>query len=71
MVRLFAVVLLVGLITLGIFLMLGGDADVDFDPGHLDVDFDAPKVDADAPSVDVDPGRLDIDPADPDEDRDG
>lgn len=60
-------------IVIGLFFVLGGDADVDAEPGSVDVDppaldadVDAPDVDVESPDVDVDvePGSVDVDDAD-------
>lgn len=64
-------------LVIGAFFVLGGDADVDVDPGDVDVtapdvgvDVDAPDVDVEAPDVDVDPGDIDVDDASADADLD-
>ena len=69
-------------VIIALFFALGGDADVDAEPGSVDVeapdvdaDVDAPDVDVEAPDVDVDvdaePGSVDVDDADAEADADG
>ncbi|WP_420451710.1 hypothetical protein [Ilumatobacter sp.] len=64
-------------VVIGGFFLLGGDADVDVDPGDIeapdvDVDVDAPDVDVTTPDVDVDvdPGDVDIEGGDADAELD-
>lgn len=65
-----------------LFFALGGDADVDTEPGNVDVeapdvdaDVEPPDVDVEAPDadvdVDVDPGDVDVDDADAEADAGG
>jgi hypothetical protein len=62
---LLALLVIAGLV-IGGFFLLGGDADVDVDPGQIeapdvDADLDAPDVDITTPDVDVDVDSGDVD----------
>lgn len=70
-------VAIVALVVGGLFVFDVIDADVDVDPGSVDVeapdidadvDVDVPGVDVESPDVDVDPGSVDVE--DPDANAD-
>ncbi|WP_420451801.1 hypothetical protein [Ilumatobacter sp.] len=67
----------IAVLVIGGFFVLGGDADVEVDPGDIeapdvDVDLDAPDVEITTPDVDVDvdPGDVDVEEGDAEADLD-